>query len=324
MNVSDIVTEFGAYYLNSGQNMTRLYQQLRRDFATKQAFTTVITDDTVWRASNVTHRRVVQPFQKAFTPSGAVTFEAKEIRQYHQKIDVSEYPDDLEDTWLGFLADHNVSRKEWPFIKWWLEKQVVPQAQQDIEINEIGIGAYAAPTPGTAGAISTSMNGILTIINAGITASEITPFVLGAIGANDADKVTYAEAFHKALPKAYRNIPMTLYCSEDFELGYKRGYGDKYGLRTTVTAGEESSLNVKHTNLTVKGLPSLNFKVNGSTANDRIFATPKGNAIMLQKKTENMNRFDLQSLDRQVKALTDWYMGVGFIDHGIVFTNDGA
>jgi hypothetical protein len=49
--------------------------------------------------------RVVQPFQKAFTPIGTFKFKPNEFSLYKLKIDMQEYPDDLEATYLGFLAD---------------------------------------------------------------------------------------------------------------------------------------------------------------------------------------------------------------------------
>lgn len=323
MTLSDVVTEFGAYYQDRGQNATSIYQKLRREFVTAQAFTTVYSDDTVWHASKATHTRIVQPFQKGFTPTGTTTFTPVKIEQFHLKADLSETPDDLEATWLGFLSDANVKRTEWPFVRWWMETQIIPQIQQDIEINEIGRGSFAAPTAGTAGGVGTSMDGILKIINTHVTAGRITPLALGAIPTDDTDVVEYFEEFYKMLDKTYRNQAMTIYTPEDVELAFLRGYGDKYGLRTTVTSSEETSMKVKFSNLTIKGLPSLNFKANGN-ANDRFFCTPKANAIMLQKKSINQKRFDVQPFERVVKLLTDWWMGVGFIIPEIVFVNDGA
>jgi hypothetical protein len=59
--------------------------------------------------------------------------------------------------------------------------------------------------------------------------------------------------------------------------------------------------------------------MNGS---NRIFCTPKSNAIRLMKKTENMDNMNIENVDRQVKFYTDWYTGVGFVIPEIVFVND--
>jgi hypothetical protein len=47
----------------------------------------------------------VQPFQKAFTPIGTFKFKPNEFSLYKLKIDLQEYPDDLEATYLAFLAN---------------------------------------------------------------------------------------------------------------------------------------------------------------------------------------------------------------------------
>lgn len=324
MTTSEVVSAFGAYYLNHGQNMNSLYTQLYRGFVTEQVFTPIITDDQIWRASEARHTRIVQPFQKAFTPTGSAEFKPVEIRQYNMKADLSEYPDDIKANWLGFLSSTDVKRADWPFIKYWMEKLIVPQIQQDIELNEAGRGVFAAPTPGTAGAAGTSMNGIQKIINDHITASRITPIALGAIPTADDQLVEYIEDYHAGIPIQYQNIKMTTYLPEALVLRYKRGYRIKYGKDADFSEGVMGSTNIKYTNLTIAGLPSMNLKANGS-ANDRIFTTPKENAIMLKKGFNNSKGvFNVQEADRLVKLLTDWWLGFGFIIPELVWVNDGA
>ena len=287
MNVSEIVTAFGAHYLKSGQNINSLYRQLMRGFVTQNVFTPVVTEETIWRAAETKTSSIVQPFQVPFTPKGVTTFTPVEIRQYRLKADLPGIPDTLVETWLGFLANiDQVERKNWPFIRWWIENEIVPKIQEDIELNEIGRGVYAPPTPGVAGPSGTSMNGILTVINTHIAAGRISPTSLGGLPASDLDVVSYFENFHKELPKEYWRNKMMVYGPEDIVLRYKRGYGEKYGLRSNFTESPDGTIDVKFTNLTVAGLPSLNLKADG-TPNDRIFATPKSNAIMLMKGMQN-------------------------------------
>lgn len=324
MTVSEIVTAFGAYYLNHGQNMNSLYSQLYQGFVTEQVFTPVITDDTIWRASEARHSRIVQPFQKAFTPTGSAEFKPVEIRQFNLKADLSEYPDDLKSNWLGFLSSTGVKRTEWPFIKYWMEKLIVPAIRRDIELNEAGRGVFAAPTVNTPGAAGTAMNGIQKIINDHIAATRITPIALGAIPAANVDLVDYFEAYHAGIPILYQNIPMTTYVPEPLVLRYKRGYRAKYGKDTDFPVNADGSVKIMDTQLSLAGLPSMNFKANGSV-NDRIFTTPKENAIMLKKGFNNANGiFNIQEDGREVKLLTDWWLGFGFIIPELVWVNDGA
>ncbi|WP_128544071.1 hypothetical protein [Larkinella soli] len=312
MNVADIITEYGAYYQDRGQNLASLYQVARQPFVSEAAFTPVVTDETIWTAAKSTFTRIVQPFQKAFTPTGTLKFSPVSIQMFHLKADTEEYPDDLEATYLGFLSSADLRRADWPFIRYYLEKEFFPQIQQDMELNEIFKGVYAAPTPGTPGLVSTSMNGLKKTIGDHITAGRITPITMGAIPTSDADFVTYLEDFGDLIDKKYWNGAMQISMSQDLERKYQRGLLEKYGKNTV---GNEQNLTVKFTNLTVKGLSSHN----GSS---RIWTTPKANAVVLKKKTQNTKLVDIQSVDRQVKFLTDFWYGVGFILPEIVFCND--
>lgn len=313
MNVQDIITEHGAYYQDKGQNLNSLYQIARRPFVSEQCFTPIVTDQTIWQASKTTFDRIVQPFQKQFTPTGTVGFKPLEIRMFHQKADTQEWPDDLEASWLGFLSSADVKRTDWPFIRWYLEKQFFPQIQHDLEMNEFARGVYAAPTAGTAGPLGTAMNGYLKVIADQITAGRITPIAMGAIATlSDADFVTYVEDFGDQIDKKYWNGVMNLCMSEDLERKYQRGQLEKYG---QYFVANQQDLKVRFTNLTVKGLP-------GQNGSERIWCTMKDNAIVLKKKTQNQSLVDIQGFERLVKFLTDWYLGAGFILAEAVFCND--
>ncbi|KAB7728140.1 hypothetical protein F5984_20560 [Rudanella paleaurantiibacter] len=317
MQIADIITEYGAYYLNSGQNMASLYEVARQPFVSEAEFTPVVTDDTIWRAAKTTVDSLVQPFQKQFTPRGTVTVTPLEIRQYHMKVDTQEWPDDLEASWLGFLADGKLKRSEWPFIRWYLEKKFFPQIAEDMELKEFGRGVYAAPTAGTAGLTGTSMDGYLTTITKQITANKITPIAMGAIptGLNaDKEFVDYVEEFSDQITEVYRNKAMSLRLSEDLMTMYQRGELEKYGKNTVAAT---NGLKVRFRELTIKAMPS-----HGTSK--RIWATPRENMVVLKKKTQNQKLVDVQLQERLVKFLTDWWTGVGFILPDVVFCNDQA
>ncbi|MFC6999581.1 hypothetical protein [Rufibacter roseus] len=312
MNIADIITEFGAYYLNSGQNTARLLQLLHRPSTTDTVLTPFFTDDTIYRASQSKMGRVLQPFQKAWTPINDLTFVAIAIEQFKMKIDTQEYPDDLEGTWLGFLAGDGIKREEWPFIKWFVEIHLLPQAKEDYEMFEVYHGVYAAPTNGVAGPAGTSMNGLRKAINDQVTAGRIDPIVLGAVPTDPLALVDYIEAFSDQINKAYWKIPMQLCVNETIERNYYRGCDEKYGKDTN---HKELGGKVKYANLTVIGLPSMD-------GSDKIWATPKNNVLKLGKKTQNMKAMNIQAVDRLVKLFTDWWSGVGILVPEIVFTND--
>lgn len=317
MLITDVVTEYGAYYQDRGQNISRLYQVLRKKLASEAIFTTVLTDDTIWQASKVLFGRLVQAYQKKFTPINPLEFKPIQIRMFHHKVDTNETPHDLEATWLGFLADNNVSPKEWPFVRWWIEAQIVPQIENDMEMLEIGKGVRVEPVAGTAGAAGAGMDGFLTIIAGHITAGRTTPITMGAIptGANsDALFVQYIEDFCDQIDDKYWSQSMDLNLSNKLQRKYRRGYRDLYGKDS---ANANVTNTVGETNITIVGRDSM-------LGSSRLFCTPKDNAVVLKKKTQNQKRFDVQAFEREVKILTDWFYGVGFILPELVFANDQA
>ncbi len=313
MDITDIIAEFGAYYIKSGQNMSRLVKQLNEQSVTEQAFTTVVTDETLWRASESRMSRVLQPFQKAWTPIGVVTFVPVAIQNFKMKIDHEDHPDDLEATWLGFLADNSLDRKEWPFVRWFIETHLLPQSKEDYELNEIFAGVYAAPTPGTAGAAGTSMNGIKLIINGHIDSGRITPIITGTVPTDPLDFVDYVEQFGDNINTKYWSIPMQLVMGQTLKRRFLRGYKSKYGQNTDYTANAKGDVDL--TNLTIFGAPSHN-------GSEKMWATPKNNSVRLVKKSQNMNTVRVENVDRLVKMYSDWYSGVGFVIPELVFTND--
>ena len=281
MDVADIISEFGAYYQNNGQNTARIYQMLRANTVTETLFTPIVTDETLWRASQAIQKRLLQPFQKAFTPIDGAEFSPIAIEMFKMKVDDSQYPDDLEASWLGFLAGSQVDRKEWPFVRWYMENVLIPQTKEDEELNEIFWGVQANPTPTVAGAIGTAMNGINKIIMDFQDTDSVTTIATGALAANPDDFCQQIEKFADGINKKYWRTPMQLAMSESNARAYARGYDLIYG-KNTNSAGKNDT-EVSKTNLTVIGLPSM-------VGSDGIWCTPKANAVKLLKRTENMNK----------------------------------
>lgn len=314
MNIADIKAEFGSYYLsNPGNgNLARVFKLLNFASTTDTVLTDYFTDDTIYRASKASFERVLQPFQVKWTPIGQVSFEPIAIEMFKMKVDTEEYPDYLEGTWLGFLAGDGIDRKTWPFVRWFVEIFLLPQAKQDYELNEVFGGVFVAPVTGVAGAAGTAMNGLRKVINDNISAGRTTPIVMGAVPAANSDVVTYVESFCDKIDKRYWNIPMQLCTNETIVRQYLRGKRALYG-RDIDFAGTD--VKVDNTNITLIGLPSHR----NST---KMWITPKNNVLHLKKKTQNQNAVMIESIDRLIKIFTDWWSGVGFILPEIVFTND--
>ncbi|WP_375435080.1 hypothetical protein [uncultured Hymenobacter sp.] len=324
MTIAAIIAEFGAYYLNNGQNATRLVQLLFRRGVTEQLFSSLVTDDTIYQAAKTVLGTILQPFQKGWTPKGSLTVTPITIKQFKMKADVEETPDDLEATWLGFLADASLKRTEWPFVRWFMEVHLIPQVEEDYELNEIYGGVRVEPTNGTAGAPGTAMDGIRKILNDHTSAGRITPMVLGAIPTDPVAFCEYVEAFVYGTNKRYRSAFMNLAMNEDFALRYAIGRAKKYSLHTQaieapitpdLSGTTLTAIPIQHAKQQVVGLPSM-----GNS--EKIWMTPPANAKRLAKKSQNMTQFQIENVDRKVKLYTDFWKGVGFLLPEAVFTND--
>jgi hypothetical protein len=313
IDVSAVKSEFGAYYLNNGQNANNLVKKIYQPSETAKYFKEMRTENDLYRVSEALRARVLQPFQKAFTPVGNVVFTPHEIKLFGLKIDDSFFPDDLEGSWLAFVAGmEEPDRAKWPFVRWLLEEHLAPRAESDYELNEIYAGAYTAPTAGTAGNAGTAMNGIKFLINEAIDDSLITPITTGSLATDAEDFCTEVEGFFKSINPLYRPKIDFVFMNQENALLYLEGKRIKYN-----TNYNQENLNTiaNFPNARVVGLPSM-----GSS--DKIWCTIPENRVRLVKSTNRMRNLKVESLKREVFVMGDWKEGVGFLMPSLVFTND--
>ncbi len=314
IEISDLITEYGAYYTKGSENESRLYQLLYHDAETDKLLTPILSDDTFWKTAKASIDRVLQPFQKAWTPISTATFTPLAVEQFRMKIDFELHPDEIYASWLGFLRSNSFDRKEWPIVRYLTEELLLKQGKEDWETNEVFYGVQADPTPGTAGAASTSINGIRFLRNYHInTTGRIEPFVGGAVPTDASDFLAYVEAFADDIDIRYAMKKMVIAMSPTKAKLYGRGYREVRGKDTDFEKNQMST--VDQTNLSVIGLPSM-------VGTDIMFCAPKGNLIKLMPETVNVNEMKVENIDRQVKMYTDWSAGVGIIMPEAFFTND--
>jgi hypothetical protein len=315
--VTDIKLEYGAYYLKSQQNINRLIKQLRIKTETDTAGEMIMTDETVYQASEALIGELLQPFQKTFTPKGDLTFKPAPIYMKEMKADLDLYPDDVEGSWLNFLASDTVTdRKNWPLIRWMLEQHVIPKISEDWEKEVVYKGVFVAPTTGVPGPASTSINGLKKIINDWIVAGRITPIATGAPNVNPSLWVGQVEDFVEAINNAYYGVPMELNMSYVLFNRFVKGMRALYANNTDFTGIDKMGLMIKDNPfITVKPRHSM-------LGSDKIWMTPKANLKILQKRTMGIDNVNVESQKRVVNIMMDFWKGMGFLIPEIVFTND--
>jgi len=310
ITTTSIVQEYGAFYIDAGQNKKRILTMLSQGREITDFATPIKTDDTIFRLANATFRTLVQPFQKTFTQKGGVEIVPNEIRQYRFKIDDEFMPDELYATWLGFLTQKSVDRKDWPFVKWLIEVYYARQIDQDMELNEYYKGVYAAPVAGTAGADGTGMNGLKKQLQAGVDALKINSINLGAL-----DKATIfdqVESFTDSIAEVYQGIKMNVFMSRYW---YKKYMQDKraQGFYQR-TSDKDIDGKIDFTPLDVKPLACM-------VGTSDIFCTPVENFIHISPATLTKNQFKLEEAKRAVAVMADWSEGLGFGINEAVWTN---
>ena len=311
--ITDIVTEFGAYYRPGGQGMKNLIKKLLQQSVTEAYFPRRITEATVMEAALVSFQRTLQRFQKQWTPVGGATFIPTKIPLHGLKIDDQFYPDEIEESWLGFLADNDLDRKEWPIVRYMVEGSL-DRAQEDLELYEIYKGVLGVLTPGTANAAGTSLQGIKATINAHITAGDTTPVVVGAAPSTALLYVNYIEQIINSTPRLLRNNLDFVFVEEDKADLFRDGMIAKYN-QAYLAIDDNKLTKMRHNNIQVVGLPSM-------AGSSKVWATPKFNRQGGIKKPKNESIMRIENVDRLVKIYTDYRKGFGMWDPSLIVTND--
>lgn len=313
ITASDIVTEWGAVIRSNKAAAIDLMTRLRVVSETEALFKRRITDLTVLEKANAQFARVLQRFQTAFTPIGGVTFKPNKIQLYRLKIDASEYPDSLVETWLTFLTDKKLDRKQWPFAKWYAGELLL-QANEDFEKFEVFGGVPGTITPGTATAQGTNLLGIKKQLNDAHAAGKTLTLSMGAVPTDPLLFVAYMEDMSKLAATTnealYQNIDQFV-MSKQLKRRFMEGMRKKYNMNYNQT----DLVTIIDTNVSVTG-------VNSHAGSTKIWATPAFNRECGIKSPENENVMQVENIDRQVKFYTDYFKGVGFWLPEYIYQND--
>lgn len=316
LTATEIVSEFGSYYRKEGQGAKDIIGIYYQPSVTQSYFNPTITENTQERRSKFLKGRVLQQYQKAFTPVGGGTFKPSKIDLAWMKIDEQETPSDLEKSWVGFLngIDSN-DRKNYPFVRWYME-HIIMQSIQDYEVAEVYKGVEGAITPGTATAAGASMNGLGEQIRLGILGGEIVPVTSPTWSTDPATFVTQIETWVAdvaALTNEDRlmveNELDYLFMSIALRDRYADGLAAKYNVSYNQTGldifNKKSILPIKNQNIKVVGLPSM-------TGRNRIFMTPSENRAAFDRKAQSATGLEIESVDRTIKIFGDIHKGIGF------------
>jgi hypothetical protein len=299
---TDLVADFGAHYINEGQNEQRLLSAIRQKTKTPMYAKPIIHDGEVYRFSNVKLGEIVQGFQKAFTAKGDATFEPNEIRLRNLKIDLALYPDDVKGSWLGFMQDlSSDERKNWPIVRYLLEKEVIPQMHHDLETKAYFKGSYVAPTAGTANNTVQAMDGIKKLLVAGTDTNGNMETVALSAAITKANAFDMVEEFVDALPSEIDDVKKRVYMDPKILKWYHQDKRNTHGADVNYDPMKPV---VDFTNVELVGLPSM-------AGENYLWCTPEDNFLYI-RRANGMKSPTVEESKREVYLMTDWWEGLGF------------
>lgn len=307
---TDLVTQFGAYYINEGQNESRLLSALRTPAITASYAKPIITDGEIYRFSNVVLGEIVQGFQKAFTAKGDVEFKPNEIRLRNPKIDLALYPDEVKGSWLGFLQNLNEQeRAKWPIVRYLLEKEVAPQLKEDLEMKCYFNGSYVAPTPGTPGTAAGALDGVKKLLDAGISGTTMQEVTLSA-AVSESNAFDLVEEFVDNFDDKLSSVKMRVYMDPKILRWYLRDKRNTHGSDVNYDPNKPV---VDFTNVELVGLPSM-------AGAKYLWSTPVDNFLYIRREN-GMKKPRVEESKREVFLMLDWWEGLGFGHDELVYVS---
>lgn len=311
VSISELVKAFGAYYIDSGQNMKNILRMLTQGSVTPSYMSQVKTNDSVFRMATYALGEIVQPFTKDWNPSDPGKFIPNEIQKRKIKIDLDVYPDDIDDSWAGFLASSNLAKKDWPLIKFLIENYIIPRIQQDMETQVYYKGVYKAPVSGQPKVANDVMDGIEKCLQTGVNKGTVN--ILTGIGVlSKATVLDQVEAAIDQISDIYQGTEMIVCMAPVFARAY---------LRDKRSQGVYQLSSDKNLNLGIDFSPNRVVPLPSMGASTDMFITPKANLLHVTDKTMNKETFKIEESKRCVSILTDWHEGVGFGIDEVVWTN---
>lgn len=312
LTTQKIVEEYGKYYENAGQNRQRLVRALMTPAVTLEKNAHRIpTENTIYKAANFKTSSVVQPFTPEFTPMGGMEFIPNSIPMRQVKTDVPIVPNEIEESWLGFLAANNCSIKDWPIIRFIMEEYLKKQIEEDRELKMVYNGVY---DPGAAERKPENcLDGIHKLLVDG-AAAHYPINVIEGIGELSADTVfDQVENFNGKIPSRYFNEKLTIFMAPEMALEYLRNKREKGYYQ--IKGDEEIGYRIDFTNHTIFGSPAM-------AGTKHLWASVQRNLLWLTKRYQPVSNIQIQVFDRQVKLLLDWWEGLGFACNQMVWASE--
>lgn len=304
LTTTQIVTEYGQYYVKEGQNRSRLFRALQQMPVTlEQHARHIRTTETKYRMANYKTGAVLQPFSTTFNPISDLEFIPNQIDLQKIKVNVRITPDEIEDMWLGFMSGNTTrNKKDWPIVRFLMEDYIAKQIGEDRENNMVykGIRNNGGSTPGSC------LDGIKKQLMDGANKAEYPINVITGIGALDESSIfDQIEAFDEALPQIYRNQPVTIFVSPKWFRAFMKDRRSQTFYQLRNENDLDAAIDFTGGRHRIVALPSM-------AGTDDLWATTPGNLLWLTIRDMNTSSAEMQAIHYDVDIMLDWWEGIGF------------
>ncbi len=304
LTTTQIVSEYGQYYINEGQNKKRLIRALQQMPQTLEKHAVHIrTTETRYRMANFKTGSVLQPFTTEFNPISNVEFIPNQIDLQKIKVNVRFTPDEIEDMWLGFMSGNTTrNKKDWPIVRFLMEEYIAKQIGEDRELKMVykGVRDNSGSTP------ATCLDGIQKLLKDGAQKSEYPINVISGIGQLDADSIfDQIEAFDESLPDLYRTHPVTIFVSPKWFRAFMKDRRAQTFYQLRNENDLDTAIDFTGGRHRLAALPSME-------GTDDLWATVNDNLLWLTIRDMNTSSADMQAIHYNVDVMLDWWEGIGF------------
>lgn len=320
INVDELYNEFGTYLSNQNARLDIL-QTLTAKTESQNHMTTKLAI-TEWRAAKAMIESVVQQFIAKWTPLGKSKFSPITIKNRHHKVNLPITPDDINDSWLSYLYDEQVSPEQMPVTRFIIEKLLRPRIEEDIELLMIATGEFEELVDvdeNDAGqATGKSMDGYVTILKQqkATPGTKVNFFELveNAVEITDDNIVTQIEAYAdwvENVAPLYAKKGMNIFIDPVLYKKYKRKYRELYPTTKNEDKGDDAP-----------DFSKLNFvALEAMRGTGVFFSTPKENFIRLIHKNAagGATKLFMQVERYNVLVFAEFWLGVGYALAELVF-----
>jgi hypothetical protein len=307
VNITSLNSTLGAY---ARQNQNDIFHKILKE-STKSLFTQFAGAIDQLPLTRLRTASTLKPYAAggAFTAAAdALVLSARILNVRRCSFDLSIVPLDLYNSWLGQLAGAPPNSPfDIPFEQFLMDA-IAKQVIDDLE-TAVWTGTYngSGTTP------AATMDGLLTLVTAAITALEIPAInVYAGAAITSANALDQVKGIRALIAPQYRTKDLVCLMAVENVDNYLDDYQASVG--SVVYNKSYDQIFVEGTRAQVIGVPAM-------TGSDRVIFTPKEN-LVFGYDVEAGSNITTQEFNRTIKVMGDFRAGVQFRDGQVIWTND--